>query len=90
MRQDGCLLEQSEMPMTTKPTIALKLGAIAFTLLWAGWMMLVSITLDAAGIAILTVCAAAAGYAWYRMMRWSLRRLSVLPEGGEAVPGEPS
>jgi hypothetical protein len=24
------------------------------------------------------------------MMRWSLRRLSVLPEGGEAVPGEPS
>ncbi len=74
----------------TSPNFALKLGAIAFTLLWAGWMMLSSGSLDAVSIAILAACAAAAGYAWYRMMRWSLRRMMPSSEGGQEAPREPS
>jgi hypothetical protein len=76
--------------MTTSPNVALKLGAVAFALLWAGWMMLSSTSLDAVSIGILTVCAVAAGYAWYRMMRWSLHRMMLLPESGQGTPREPS
>jgi hypothetical protein len=67
--------------MTTSPNVALKLGAIAFTVLWAGWMMLSSGSLDAVSIAILIGCAALAGYVWYRMMRWSFRRMMLLSDG---------
>jgi hypothetical protein len=71
----------SEMPMTTSPTLVLRLGAIAFTVLWAGWMMLSSSSLDAVGMTILIVCAAVAGYGWYRVMCWSFRRMALLPDG---------
>ena len=67
--------------MTTSLTLALRLGAIAFTVLWAGWMMLSSSSLDAVGMTILIVCAAMAGYGWYRVMCWSFRRMMLLPDG---------
>jgi hypothetical protein len=67
--------------MTTSPTLALKFGAIAFTVLWAGWMMLSSGSLDAVSVAILIVCASLAGYVWYRMMCWSFRRMMLLSDG---------
>lgn len=69
--------------MTVSPTLSLKLGAIAFAVLWAGWTMLSSGSQDVMSIAILIVCAALAGYAWYRMMRWSLRHMMQLAEGEE-------
>jgi hypothetical protein len=61
--------------MTTGRTWPLKLGAIAFAVLWAGWMMLSSGSQDLVSITILAACAALAGYAWYRMMRWSFRHM---------------
>ena len=67
--------------MTTSLTLALRLGAIAFTVLWAGWMMLSSGSLDAVSVTILIVCAAMAGYGWYRVMCWSFRRMMLLPDG---------
>jgi hypothetical protein len=70
--------------MTTSPTLALRFGAIAFAVLWAGWMMLSSGSLDAVSMTILIVCAGLAGYAWYRVMRWSFRRIMLLPDGEQS------
>jgi hypothetical protein len=64
-----------EMPMTTSPTLPLKLGAIAFTVLWAGWMAWSRGRFDGVSVAVLAVCAIVAGYLWYRLMRWSFRRM---------------
>ena len=69
--------------MTSSPTLLLKLGAIAFAALWAGWMMLSSGTQDLASITILVVCAALAGYAWYRMMRCSFGHMMQRAESEE-------
>jgi hypothetical protein len=52
------------------PTKQLKLSAIAFTVVWAGWMLWWSGSLDPANVIILAICGAAAGYFWYRAMRW--------------------
>jgi hypothetical protein len=65
-----------------KPTIPLQLSAIAFTVLWSGWMLWWSGTWDAANIIILAACGSIAGYLWYRVMRWSFQRMSLLPHEG--------
>jgi glycopeptide antibiotics resistance protein len=65
-----------------KPTTPLKLSAIAFTLLWSGWMLWWSGEYDLGNIIILAVCGAIAGYVWYRVMRWFFRRMSLLPHDG--------
>jgi glycopeptide antibiotics resistance protein len=65
-----------------KPTTLLKLSAIAFTVLWSGWMLWWSGSYDSVNITILAVCGAIAGYIWYRVMRWSFRRMSILPQDG--------
>ena len=65
-----------------KPTIPLKLSAIGFTVLWSGWMLWWSGSYDVANIIILAACGAIAGYAWYRAMRWSFRRMSLVPHDG--------
>lgn len=64
--------------MTISPALSLKLGAIAFAVLFGAWMFWTSGTLDGS-LAVLIPCAAGAGYAWYRMMRWSFRRMMLLP-----------
>jgi len=61
--------------MTTSPTLPLKLGAIAFTVLWTGWMAWSSGKFDGMSIALLAVFAAIAGYVWYRLMRYSFRHM---------------
>ena len=65
-----------------KPTTPLKLSAIAFTVLWSGWMSWWSGSYDPANIIILSVCGAIAGYICYRAMHWSFRRMSLLPHHG--------
>lgn len=65
--------------MTASPTLPLKLGAVAFTVLWAAWMLWSSGSFDRASLVILGVCAAIAGYVWYRLMRWSFRLMLLLP-----------
>jgi hypothetical protein len=62
-----------------KPTTPLKLSAIAFTVLWCGWMLWWSGTYDRASVIILAICGAVAGYLWYLAMRWWFRRISLLP-----------
>jgi hypothetical protein len=61
-----------------KPTTPLKLSAIAFTVLWSGWMLWWSGAYDPGNIIIISVCGAIAGYIWYRAMHWSFRRMSRL------------
>lgn len=61
------------------PATSLKLGAIAFTVLWTGWMMWWSGSFDRVSVIILTICGIVAGYAWYRAMRWQFQRSGVLP-----------
>ena len=66
-----------------KPTISsLKLSAIAFTVLWSGWMLWWGGTYELANLVILSVSGAVAGYFWYRAMRWSFRRMNLLPRDG--------
>ena len=61
------------------PTTSLKWSAVAFTILWTGWMLWWSGIYDAPNIIILTVCGSLAGYFWYRIMRWQFRRRGMLP-----------
>ena len=65
-----------------KPTTPLKLSAIAFTVLWSGWMLWWSGEYDPGNVIIVSVCGAIAGYIWYRGMHWSFRRMRRLPHGG--------
>lgn len=52
------------------PTNQLKLNAIAFAALWAGWMLWWSGSFGPATVIMVAICAAATGYFWYRGMRW--------------------
>jgi hypothetical protein len=56
------------------PETQLKLCAVMFTVLWTGWMLWSSGSLDRVNVILMTICGAAAGYAWYRAMRWQFRR----------------
>lgn len=69
-----------------KPTTPLKLSAIAFTVLWSGWMLWSSGSYEPANIIILAVCGSVAGYLWYRIMRWCFQRMKMLPNNS-ADPG---
>jgi hypothetical protein len=61
--------------MTMTPSTPLKLGGVAFAVLWTLWMLWWSGSLDRANIAILTVCGAVAGYLWYLAMCWVFGRM---------------
>ena len=60
--------------MPVNRSTPLKLGAIAFAVLWTLWMLWWSGSLDRVNVAMLTVCGAVAGYLWYLAMRWFARR----------------
>jgi len=64
---------------STRTLTSLKWGAIAFAILWPAWMIWWSGDFGAVNIVILTACGAIAGYLWYRLMRWSFRRMGMLP-----------
>jgi ABC-type Co2+ transport system permease subunit len=61
------------------PATRLKLSAVVFTVLWTGWMLWWSGSLERANVIILGICGVAAGYAWYRALRWQFRRSRILP-----------
>ena len=56
------------------PTTRLKLGAVVFTVLWSGWMLVWSGSFDRANVIMLAITGTVTGYAWYRAMRWQLAR----------------
>jgi hypothetical protein len=62
-----------------KPTTPLKRSANAFTVLSFGWMLWWSGSYDPANIIILAICGSIAGYVWYYALRWSFRRMHLLP-----------
>ena len=66
-----------------RPTTPLKLSAVGFTVLWTGWMLWSSGSFDPANVIILTLCGIAAGYAWYRVMRWQFHRSGLLPRNDD-------
>ncbi|MGB8605997.1 hypothetical protein [Bradyrhizobium sp.] len=70
------------------PATRLKLSAVVFTVLWTGWMLWWSGSLERANVIILTICGAAAGYAWYRAMRWQFRRMRLRHEHPAGPPGK--
>jgi len=57
----------------------LKWSAVAFAVLWTGWMIWWSGSYDAVNIVILTICGSVVGYLWYRAMRWQFQRKGMLP-----------
>jgi hypothetical protein len=59
----------------------LKLGAVAFAVLWTLWMLSWSGSLDRSNVLMLSVGGAVVGYAWYFAMHWQLRRKD--PSGHE-------
>ena len=69
-----------------KPTTSLQLSAVAFIVFWFGSMLWVSGTDDLPTIITLAVCSVVTGYAWYRLMHWSFRHMSLLPIDG-MTPG---
>jgi hypothetical protein len=74
--------------MTSNPMLPLRLGATAFTVLWAGWMLWSNGSFDRTSVAVLAVCTALAGYIWHRMMRWSFRHMVQLAESERDGPSE--
>jgi hypothetical protein len=56
------------------PLAQLKLSAVVFTVMWIGWMLWRSGSLDRVNVIMLAICGVVVGYAWYRAMRWQLSR----------------
>ncbi|QWG14393.1 hypothetical protein KMZ29_06895 [Bradyrhizobium sediminis] len=69
------------------PGTSLKLSAIAFTVLWTGWMLWWGGSFERANVILLMICGIVAGYVWYRAMRWQFQRTGMLPRNeGPADP----
>jgi len=60
--------------IATNSSKPLKLGAVAFAVLWTLWMLSWSGSFDRINILMLSICGAVVGYAWYCAMRRQLRR----------------
>ena len=73
------------MNSITDPVTRMKWSAVAFAMLWTGWMIWWSGNFAPAEIIILTICGGLAGYLWYRLMCWQFRRMGMLPR--ENPPG---
>jgi hypothetical protein len=63
-----------EQPMHKSPSKSLKVGAVAFAVLWTLWMLSWSGSFDRIKVAKLSICGALVGYAWYLAVRRQLRR----------------
>ena len=61
------------------PDTPLKLAAIAFAILWAGWMIWSKNDFGVANICIWTATGAIVGWLWFLGMRWFFRRIGRLP-----------
>jgi hypothetical protein len=60
--------------IATRSSKMLKLGAVAFTVLWTLWILSWSGSFDRVNVILPSACGAIVGYAWYRAMRWQFRR----------------
>jgi hypothetical protein len=62
-----------------KPATPLKLSAIAFAVLWTGWMIWASGPFEYVNAVMLPIGGAVVGYLWYYGMRWWFQRAGLLP-----------
>jgi membrane associated rhomboid family serine protease len=60
-----------------KPTISLILSAIAFAVIWSGWVVVLSD--EPSTVLITAICGSVAGGLWYCIMSWCFRRMRLLP-----------
>lgn len=60
----------------------LKLASIGFAVFWVLGMIWWSGEYHPAGIVILSLCGALAGYFWYLAMQWWFRRIRLSPQDG--------
>ncbi len=67
------------------PSSPLKLGAIAFAVLWVGWMLWWGGSVDRVNVIMLSICGGVAAFAWYRSMRWLFVRGGALPRDHHAA-----
>ena len=66
--------------MTHDRSTPLKIGAIAFAVLWAAWMIWSSGSLDRVNIIMFSISGAVVGFLWYLGMRWFFRRMQMSPD----------
>jgi hypothetical protein len=66
--------------MTLNRSTPLKLGAIAFAVLWAAWMIWSSGSLDLINIIMFSISGAVIGFLWYLGMRWFFQRMRMSPD----------
>jgi hypothetical protein len=69
-----------EFAMTLNRSTPLKLGAIAFAVLWAAWMIWSSGPFDRANIIMFSISGAVIGFLWYFGMRWFFERMQMPPD----------
>jgi asparagine N-glycosylation enzyme membrane subunit Stt3 len=74
------------MKPSLKPSTSLKLGSVFFTIFWIVAMLRWSGSMERANIVMTMICGVAAGYGWYRCMRWQVLRSSVLQRSGQGTP----
>ncbi|MFO1110321.1 MAG: hypothetical protein U1E61_14130 [Bradyrhizobium sp.] len=63
-----------------KPVLPLKLGSIAFAILWSAWMVWWSGNFGMVNVIMLTVSGGVAAVIWFFAMRWYFRRIGLLPK----------
>jgi hypothetical protein len=78
-------LNPMEQPMPRGVSKLLKLGAVVFAVLWTLWMLSWIGSLDRVDTVVLSICGAAAGYAWYLAMRRQFRRRSLSPRQDDSA-----
>jgi hypothetical protein len=74
------------MKSVLKPSIQLKWGSVFFAVFWIVAMLRWGGSMERANIVMTMICGVAAGYGWYRCMRWQVPRSSVLQRSGQATP----
>jgi hypothetical protein len=72
--------KSQEIAMALNRSTPLKLGAIAFAVLWAAWMIWSSGSLDSANIIMFSISGAIIGFLWYLGMRWFFQRMRTSPD----------
>jgi len=70
--------------MQGNQTNSLKWSALAFGLLWSGWMLWWNGSFELANIVILAICGGVVGTCWFVAMRFIFQGAGLLPRDGRA------
>jgi hypothetical protein len=66
-----------------KPTLTLKLSAVAFAVIWCGWILFLNDEFNT--LVIIAICGFVVSYPWYRIMSWCFRMMRLLPNTGTSA-----